>query len=501
MSLGGAQTWLGNLGAMWLDGAPPLQAIGVLVAAVVGYTLYRTCRASDKRQLPPMAPCSRMGALKAMTSPQSMSFLAGYRDKVGCVFRMPMPMAEHYVVIGCPKLAREILEDVTTVKPDFLYADSEVLFGGATSLFSARDHGNGSAWHTRRKAIAHSFHPKHVAAMNLSCAACYESWISETLEPAAREGTVMDMSHELLLTTIKFICDAGFAAQVSTEAAQALLDDLECVMPVAFRIFPFVPFSARLWWTFPAGRACMAATGRNQTFAQGMLEAYRALPASRKEELAASLVAQVDANASYASDLEKRAELLTFLVAGHDTTALSVAWILYDLANSPAAQTELRTQLLATPPSERAKIPLLAACIKESMRLNPVAAGGSLRQTTHDFTVGKHFVPKGALAHLPYGLIFTSDEHEAPLEFRPQRWLEQDRSLVAKGPLVDGVFPFSLGRRNCVGQALAKAELYTVVPLLIKDYEWEVVCHPTASLFLTNKPDGLRLRAKKATGG
>ncbi|KAJ1631740.1 cytochrome P450 [Pavlovales sp. CCMP2436] len=98
-------------------------------------------------------------------------------------------------------------------------------------------------------------------------------------------------------------------------------------------------------------------------------------------------------------------------------------------------------------------------------------------------------------------LIFTSDELETPYECRPQRWLEPDGSLVAKGPLADSVFPFSLGRRNCMGQALAKAELYTVVPMLVTDYEWEVLCHPTASLFLTNKPNGLRLRAKKATGG
>jgi cytochrome P450 len=484
---------------MFLDRELPLpHAFGVLAAVLCGYALYRVFRAEDKR-LPPMAPCNMRGAIVAMTSSQSTSHLAEFRHKVGPVFCLQMPVAQRFVVVGCPKLAREILEDVTTVKPDFLYKDSEVLFGGKATLFTARNHSNSSIWHTRRKALAHSFHPKTVAAMNLSCGACYANWITETLKPAARDATALDVCHELLLTTIKFICDAGFAYDVSTEAAQAVLDDLDAIMPAAFRTFPFVPFSRQFWWTFPQGRKCMAAVGRNEAFAQRIIDAYRALPAARKTELTGSLVAQLDANI-YNDDGERRAELLTFLIAGHDTTALSVAWILSDLAHNPTVQAELRAELRNTPPAERASLPLLAACIKESMRLNPVAAGGSLRQTTRDFSVGPHFVPKGAIAHCAFGLIFTSDLiGEAPNEFRPRRWLEADGSLITKGPLFDSVFPFSIGRRNCVGMALAKAEVYTVAPMLIADYEWEVVMSPTSCHFLTNKPDGLRLRAKKIT--
>jgi cytochrome P450 len=487
---------------MWLDGAPPF-ASGVPVAAVLAIVgmmyLYRALRKDER--LPPMAPCTMFECIQSMASPQSISCLAGYRNKVGSVFRIPMPVAEHFVIVGCPKLAREVLEDSSSVKPTFLYKDSEVLFGGKTSIFTTRNHANGSAWHSRRKALMHSFHPIRVAAMNLSCAACYERWLNETLEPAAREGKAVDVSHELLLTTIKFICDSGFAYGVSTEAAQALLDDLETVMYCAINIFPVVPFSRRLWWTFPQGRSCMAAAERNVAFAQRILDAYRALPAQRKAELKESIVAVVDANASYANDGERKAELLTFLIAGHDTTALSVAWLLSDLAHSPTAQAELRNELRAAPPHERASLPLLAACIKESMRLNPVAASGSLRQATRDFSfsVGEQgfVLPKGALAQMPYGLIFTSELiGESPQDFRPQRWLE-DGSLLTKGPLVESVFPFSLGRRNCIGQALAKAELYTVVPMLIADYEWEVVTSPTACLSLTSKPAGLLLRAKR----
>ena len=86
--------------------------------------------------------------------------------------------------------------------------------------------------------------------MSSSCGACYDRWITETLEPAARDAKAVGVCQRLLLTAIKFICDAGFAYDVSTEAAQAVLGDLDAIIPTAFRIFPFEAFSRRFWWNF-----------------------------------------------------------------------------------------------------------------------------------------------------------------------------------------------------------------------------------------------------------
>lgn len=182
--------------------------------------------------------------------------------------------------------------------------------------------------------------------------------------------------------------------------------------------------------------------------------------------------------------------------AGHDTTALTMAWMLSDLAHAPALQAELRAELRTMQPDERSKSPLLAAVIKEAMRLNPVAAGGSLRQLAKALPLadGVTVIPKGSIVQVPYGVLFRMDHvGKAPNEFRPKRWLEANPA-----PGLADVFPFAVGRRNCVGQALALAEVYTLLPMLIADYEWEVVRSPTAALFLTNKPEGLLLRAKIA---
>ena len=86
-------------------------------------------------------------------------------------------------------------------------------------------------------------------------------------------------------------------------------------------------------------------------------------------------------------------------------------------------QAELRAEQRDTSPAERASLPLLAACIKETMRLNSVATGGSLRQTTRIFSWARILCPRvRAIAHCQFGLIFTSELiREAPDEFRPRR--------------------------------------------------------------------------------
>jgi cytochrome P450 len=462
-------------------------------AAAAALALYKLLHPKTTKPLPPLAPVSILETVRGMTAPESMAWLQAKAATVGSVFRLPMPVAQHFVVVGDAELAREILDDAESTKPVFLYADSEALMGGPT-MFSARNHANGSTWHVTRKLVMGAFHPKHVQAMNTYCADCYDRWIETTLEPAAQQGTPIDVCAELLRTTVQFICKAAFSYECSDAEAEQLLEDLEVGTYVVFRVWPMIPFSRALSWAYPSGRACDAALARTQAFADRVLHSYRAMPAEAKAAASGSIIAHIDACAGYPSDRARASDIITFLVAGHDTTALTVAWLLSDLAHHPREQAALRAELRAAPPAERSMLPRLDAAIKESMRLNPVAAGGSIRQPQRDFTskCGTVVVPAGCIASMPYGLIFRQPSLCAePLAYRPERWLAPEPALAR------GFFPFSSGRRNCIGQALARAELHTLMPMLLTDYEWEVVVSPTPQLFLTNKPHGLSLKARR----
>ena len=87
------------------------------------------------------------------------------------------------------------------------------------------------------------------------------------------------------------------------------------------------------------------------------------------------------------------------------------------------------------------------------------------------------------------------DVNAAPDEWRPERWLDGEGKLRTP----EGLLPvgFSLGARNCVGQALAMAELKRVTAALASRFVFEAVEPPTPDFFLTLKPSGARLRARR----
>ena len=94
--------------------------------------------------------------------------------------------------------------------------------------------------------------------------------------------------------------------------------------------------------------------------------------------------------------------MLIILVAGHDTTAYSLAWTLKELAKKPEEQSNLRAHLLVTPKEERNDLKALHNAIKERLRLHPVAAMGGIRTCTQDI-VAENYTKDGKSLVIPKG--------------------------------------------------------------------------------------------------
>mmetsp|Transcript_2002 Transcript_2002/g.2423 ORF Transcript_2002/g.2423 Transcript_2002/m.2423 type:complete len:130 (+) Transcript_2002:2-391(+) len=127
------------------------------------------------------------------------------------------------------------------------------------------------------------------------------------------------------------------------------------------------------------------------------------------------------------------------------------------------------------------------------MRLYPVAAGGSIRTLGRDFvTDGGLFLPKGSIAFIPLILLLrNSDIFEDADSFIPSRWDNPTNEMEA------GFLPFSLGKQNCIGQSLATAEIYSIVPRICAEFELELVDEGETNFFLTLKPANVMLKAKR----
>lgn len=165
-------------------------------------------------------------------------------------------------------------------------------------------------------------------------------------------------------------------------------------------------------------------------------------------------------------DREVRDALITILIAGHETTALALAWALIDIVPRPEVVDRLAVELRQVTggaPPEAEHLPALEyldAAIRESLRLSPVVPF-VVRQTVRPFTAGGRAYPPGVvLCPCSYLVHRRDDLYPEPDRFRPERFLERKF-----GP--HEWFPFGGGNRVCLGMPFALYEMKVLLATLL----------------------------------
>jgi cytochrome P450 len=154
------------------------------------------------------------------------------------------------------------------------------------------------------------------------------------------------------------------------------------------------------------------------------------------------------------TDGELRDELMTLLVAGHETSATALAWALDALTHHPGVLQRLRDEI------DSGDDAYLDAVVKETLRLRPVIAL-VLRRLTEPMEIGGRMLPAGVtVAPCIYLLHRRADVYDEPRAFRPERFLEQ-------GPGTYTWIPFGGGVRRCLGASFAQFEMKIVLRELV----------------------------------
>ena len=131
-------------------------------------------------------------------------------------------------------------------------------------------------------------------------------------------------------------------------------------------------------------------------------------------------------------------------------------------------------------------------CIKETMRLWPVAAFGPSRELVQDLYIGNDLVlPKGSLVQSMFYSMFRSDWIDRANEFIPERWSSTNPQLPQ---LKEMWIPFSTGKRACLGMNLALFQLRLVAAYFLHSFDFELIVEPTFEFFVTLKPDQLLMK-------
>ncbi|MEL6496716.1 MAG: cytochrome P450 [Cyanobacteria bacterium J06623_7] len=169
------------------------------------------------------------------------------------------------------------------------------------------------------------------------------------------------------------------------------------------------------------------------------------------------------------SDIELKDQMMTLLVAGHETTATSLAWALYWVHKLPEVKQKLLTELssldIDADPLGISRLPYLSAVCNETLRIYPVAVMAFLRYAKSSIEVeGNKFSTSDLLAPAIYLTHHREDIYPEPKQFKPERFLERQYSPYE-------FLPFGGGSRRCIGYALALLEMKLVLAKIITTWD------------------------------
>ncbi|XP_077862993.1 cytochrome P450 1A5-like [Saccoglossus kowalevskii] len=179
------------------------------------------------------------------------------------------------------------------------------------------------------------------------------------------------------------------------------------------------------------------------------------------------------------TDVNLRQTVSDIFAAGLDTTINALNWAVAYLTYYPDVQSKVqreiddvigddRLPLL----SDKGKLPYCEAVIHELLRIRTVVPFAIPHTTTVDTSVGGYAIPKDTWIWCNLWNVHMNEKHwDKPEEFRPERFLDSDRAML---PKLDGYMPFSGGRRVCMGEALAKNELFLLFISIFQQYTFKV---------------------------
>lgn len=355
---------------------------------------------------------------------------------------------------------------------------------------------DGAHWRWQRQSVApvfqherlNAFLPAMLAAAN----ATRERWLAQ------RPGSEIDIGHDMMQTTYEIIVETMLSGREALDADSVERNVTTYLHSTTWR-FALALLKAPEWMPFPGSRRAGVAARLMRGSVRDMIAARRRVPRASDDIVSRLLAAQDPESGRTMSDEEITDNILTFIGAGHETTAIALGWTFMLLAEEQDCVARIRAEIEqvtgggAIEPRHVHALGYTRQVISEAMRLYPPAPLIS-RTVRRPFRLGGLDLPVGSTVIVP---IYAVHRHvalwEDPERFDPARFAPE--AIRARHRYA--YMPFGAGPRICIGSAFAMLEAVAILATLVRAVDLSRVSRqlPQAAMRVTLRPaTPLRMR-------
>ncbi|RYF74689.1 MAG: cytochrome P450 [Cytophagaceae bacterium] len=343
---------------------------------------------------------------------------------------------------------------------------------------------DGDFWRKQRRLAQPAFHRQKIAILAETMVQESAAWVSELRN--LNLSKPVNISQSLMDVTMYIVCKTLFSTNVEGRLG-GLSHSLETLNVLANRTL-LSPIKVPRSWPTPNNLRY----DRSRAQVDGLIYEFihtRKQSGERRDDLLDMLMYATDEETGEGmSEQQLRDECVTIFTAGHETTAVSMAWLIYLLAQHPDVVAKLRAEadaVLGNPATAGQglgsdKLPPVAAfrsmpyalqVVQEALRLYPPAWAMS-RMALNDDRIGPYRIPKGdTVVMSPYLLHHDPENWPDPDRFDPDRFAEgRDKDRPAYAYL-----PFGGGPRLCIGNQFALMEMQILLTFFLRSFDFELV--------------------------
>jgi len=411
----------------------------------------------------------------------------------GKIFRLSFG-PKSFVIISDPGYARQIL--MTNAEKYSKGLLSEILdFVMGTGLIPA----DGEIWRVRRRAIVPALHKRYVESMVGMFNNCVLHG-TKTLDRSIALGQPMNMENFFSRLGLDIIGKAVFNYEFDSlahddpviEAVYVLLREAEhrSTAPIPYWDLP----GAKV--LVPRQRKCVEALKMVNECLDGLIAKCKQLVEDEDEAFVDEFLSEKDpsilhfliASGDEISSKQLRDDLMTMLIAGHETTAAVLTWTLFCLHNNPDAADRIRAEVdevlgdRTVTIADMKNLKFTTRVINEAMRLYPQPPV-LIRRALQDDKFGEIIVEKGSDIFISVWNLHRSPKlWDEPDKFKPERFGPLDGPIPNEITTDFSYLPFGGGRRKCIGDQFALFESIVALAMLMRRYEFTLAPGETVGM-------------------